>query len=47
MSKKTCAVCDCELDATAIKVRVGQRTVEVCCTDCAQKLRESVATVES
>ncbi|MET0893446.1 MAG: hypothetical protein ABWY01_07760 [Pseudoxanthomonas sp.] len=43
MAEKTCAACDCELDGNAIKVTVGGRTVDVCCEECAQKLRESEA----
>lgn len=41
MTEKTCAACDCELDASAIKVKIGGKTVEVCCDDCARKLREA------
>jgi hypothetical protein len=41
MPSKTCAACDCELDASAVRVAVGGRTVEVCCEDCARKLREA------
>ena len=41
MTEKTCAACDCELDASAIKVQIGGKTVEVCCDDCARKLREA------
>jgi hypothetical protein len=41
MSEKTCAACDCKLDDSAIKVKIGVRTVEVCCQECALKLRES------
>lgn len=41
MAEKTCAACDCKLDESAIKVKIGARTVEVCCEECAQKLRES------
>ena len=41
MAEKTCAACDCKLDETAIKVKVGAHTVEVCCEECAVKLRES------
>jgi ribosome-binding protein aMBF1 (putative translation factor) len=41
MSKKTCAACDCELDGSAIQVKLRGRTVEVCCEDCAKKLREA------
>jgi hypothetical protein len=43
MKQKTCAACDCELDANAIKVTIGGKTVEVCCDDCAQKLKEAYA----
>lgn len=41
MSQKTCAACDYPLDASAIKVEVGGKTVEVCCEECAQKLKEA------
>jgi hypothetical protein len=40
MAEKTCAACDCKLDATAVKVKIGTRVVEVCCDECARKLRE-------
>ena len=43
MAEKTCAACDCKLDANSIKVTIGGRTVEVCCDDCAQKLKEAQA----
>ncbi|HVY82703.1 MAG TPA: hypothetical protein VG994_17055 [Steroidobacteraceae bacterium] len=43
MTEKTCAACDCTLDANAIKVQIGGKTVEVCCEDCATKLREAQA----
>jgi hypothetical protein len=43
MTEKTCAACDCELGASSIKVTIGGRTVEVCCDDCAQKLKEARA----
>jgi hypothetical protein len=43
MAKQTCAVCDYELDASAIQVTIGGRTVEVCCEECAQKLHEAEA----
>jgi hypothetical protein len=43
MTQKTCAACDCELDAEPIQVRVGGRTVEVCCEDCAIALNEAQA----
>jgi hypothetical protein len=49
MTAKTCAACDCVLDSTAIQVKIGGQTVEVCCDECAQKLKEahaSAATVK-
>ena len=41
MSAKTCAACDCKLDANPIKVKVGGRTVEVCCEECAEKVKKA------
>jgi hypothetical protein len=41
MSERTCAACDYPLDENAIQVTVGGRTVEACCEECAQKLREA------
>ena len=38
MPTKTCAACVCELDANPIKVKIGGKTVEVCCEECAQAL---------
>jgi hypothetical protein len=38
---KTCAACDCALDAESISVKIGGRTVEVCCEDCAKRLKEA------
>jgi hypothetical protein len=43
MTEKTCAACDCELDANAIKVKIAGQTVEVCCEECAQSLKEAHA----
>jgi hypothetical protein len=43
MNEKTCAACDCKLDATAIKIKIGGKTVDVCCDECAQKLKEADA----
>jgi hypothetical protein len=40
MVEKTCAACDSKLDENAIKVKIGGKTVEVCCDECAQKLKE-------
>src|SRR5690349_22987724 len=41
--EKSCAACDCELDGNAIKVTIGGHVVEVCCEECADKLREASA----
>lgn len=41
MTKNTCAACDCELDANPIEVTVGGKRVEVCCEECAVKLKEA------
>lgn len=41
MATKTCAACDEELDASAIAVTIGGKTVEVCCDECARKLKEA------
>lgn len=43
MTAKTCAACDSPLDGSAIKVKIGQSTVEVCCDECARALREADA----
>src|SRR5262245_31651439 len=43
MAEKTCAACDCELDANSINVKIGGKTVEVCCDECARKLKEAHA----
>jgi len=43
MTEKTCAACDCELDAGFITITIGGRTVEVCCDECARKLNEAHA----
>jgi hypothetical protein len=43
MTERTCAACDCALDANSIKVKIGGRTVEVCCDECAAKLKEAHA----
>ena len=40
-TEKTCAACDCKLDEGAIKVKLGGRVVEVCCDECARKLKEA------
>lgn len=41
MTRKTCAACDCEFDDGLIEVKIRGRTVEVCCEDCATKLKEA------
>jgi hypothetical protein len=47
MAQKTCAACDYPLDETAIQVTIGTRVIEVCCEECAQKLRESLPSKNS
>ena len=47
MTLKTCAACDCELDAHPIEVTIGGHTVEVCCADCARALNEAAAAREA
>lgn len=42
MTRKTCAACDYPLEPnSAIAVKIGGKTVEVCCEECAAKLREA------
>lgn len=43
MTEKTCAACDCALDENSFQVKIGGKTVEVCCDECAQKLQEAYA----
>lgn len=43
MAQTTCAARDCRLDGDASEVKVGGKTVEVCCSECAQKLKEADA----
>lgn len=43
MNAKTCAACDYPLDASAIQVTIAGKTVEVCCEECAQKLKDAHA----
>ena len=47
MAEKTCAVCDCKLEGDFITVKIGGKTIEVCCEDCAQKLKEADASARS
>jgi len=46
MIEKTCAACDDKLDENAIPVTIGGRTVEVCCAECALKLKEAHASAQ-
>jgi hypothetical protein len=41
MVERTCAACDRRLDNRSIKVKIGGKTVEVCCDECAQRLKEA------
>ena len=41
MSERTCAACDCALEGDSIKVKIGGKIVEVCCDECARKLKEA------
>ena len=44
MTKNTCAACDYPLEPqSTIKVKLGDKTVEVCCEECATKLQEAAA----
>jgi hypothetical protein len=43
MVERSCAACDCKLDADPIQVTIGGAVVEVCCEDCARKLKEAKA----
>ena len=47
MTKRTCAACDGELDDNAIQLKIRGKTVEVCCKDCATKLKEADDFAES
>jgi ribosome-binding protein aMBF1 (putative translation factor) len=40
MVETTCAACG-KLVVNPIKVKIGGKTVEVCCDECAQKLKEA------
>jgi ribosome-binding protein aMBF1 (putative translation factor) len=41
MFETTCAACDCKFDGDPIKVKIGGKTIEVCCDECARKLKEA------
>lgn len=47
MAEKTCAACDCKLEGDSIKVKIAGRTVEVCCEECAEKLKEADGSARS
>jgi hypothetical protein len=47
MNENTCAACDCELDDLSVSVTLGGKTVEVCCEECAAKLKESLSAAAS
>lgn len=47
MSPRTCAACDCALEGDPIRVNISGKTVEVCCNECAQKLKEAAASAKS
>ena len=47
MAQKTCAACDYPLDENAIAVTIGGKTVDVCCDECAQKLKDAHAATAS
>ena len=47
MAAKTCAACDYKIEGDPIKVKIGGRTVEVCCDECAQKLKEGEASARA
>lgn len=47
MNEQTCAACDYKLDDSRILVNIGGKAVEVCCEDCAEKLREAVKSAKA
>jgi len=47
MIEKTCAACDCKLDANPVKVNIAGKTVEVCCDECARQLNEAQASTRA
>ena len=46
MKETTCAACDCKIEGDAIKVNIGGKAVEVCCEECAERLREARVSAE-
>lgn len=47
MADKTYAACDCKLEGESIQIKIGGKTVEVCCDDCAVRLKEADASARS
>jgi len=45
MNDRTCAACDATLGENPIEVKIGRKTVEVCCAECANKLKEAKASM--
>ncbi|MBN9553398.1 MAG: hypothetical protein J0H61_01790 [Alphaproteobacteria bacterium] len=43
MTERSCAACDCALEGEAIQVTIAGQVVEVCCEECAERLREAKA----
>jgi hypothetical protein len=43
MKTKKCPVCDWEIKDGGIQVTVGDKSVTVCCDDCAMKAKEKSA----
>ena len=41
MIETTCAACDCKLDGNPIKVKIGDKSVEVCSDERVQTLKEA------
>lgn len=41
MAERTCAACDSPLDDNVVRVKLGGKAVEVCCEECAIKLKEA------
>jgi ribosome-binding protein aMBF1 (putative translation factor) len=47
MSQRTCTACGCDLAGEPIKVKIGGKTVEVCCDECAHRLKEAGVSAKS
>lgn len=46
MAERTCVACDEPLDGDGVEVRIGGRTFEVCCEDCAFALNEAAVAAQ-